>query len=324
MKAMILAAGLGTRLRPLTLEKAKPAIPLVGVAVVVRLIQTLMDQGVTKFRLNLHHLPQTIEQVFEASPRDSLPVSFSYEPEILGTAGGLKANESFFDDPTFVMANGDIFIDFPLEKAVAFHREKGALATLVLFRQDPPYRYLPVQIDEEGRLCNFKDARTPVGRLRPEAFVFTGIHILEPEIFEFIPGGCFYEINDQVYPTALKSGRQVLGFPVEGYWNDLGDPGRYLAAQRDLLIRSGRVPPVHVSPAASISSTAGLGRYVSVEAGSILEDNSFLENDILWENVLVRSGVRIRNCIAGSGVTIESECVDRIVTRHGEALLATD
>ena len=156
MKAMILAAGLGTRLRPLTLERAKPAIPLLGKPLVIRLIEKLAQHGATDFRLNLHHLPRTIEDLFRIGPWDSLPVSFSYEARILGTAGGLKANEAFFDQGTFLMVNGDIVMEFPLEEAVAFHQQREALATLVLYPQQAPYRHSPIRIDEEGRSPQFQ------------------------------------------------------------------------------------------------------------------------------------------------------------------------
>ena len=115
MKAMILTAGLGTRLRPLTLERAKPAIPLLEKPLVVRLITKLLRDDVTAFRLNLHHLPDTIETIFRCPQWADLAVSFSYESQILGTAGGLKANESYFHSGAFLMVNGDIVMDFPLE-----------------------------------------------------------------------------------------------------------------------------------------------------------------------------------------------------------------
>ena len=156
MKAMILAAGLGTRLRPLTLERAKPAIPLLGKPLIIRLIEKLMQQGATDFRLNLHHLPHTIENLFQSPPWDSLPVSFSHEPRILGTAGGLKANEAFFDQGTFLMVNGDIVLEFSLEEAIAFHRDRKALATLVLYPQQEPYRHSPIRVDDEGHFRHFK------------------------------------------------------------------------------------------------------------------------------------------------------------------------
>ncbi|MDQ1239913.1 MAG: mannose-phosphate guanylyltransferase, partial [Thermodesulfobacteriota bacterium] len=172
---MILAAGLGTRLRPLTFEKAKPAIPLWGKAIIVRLIDKLGRLGISQFRTNLHHLPYTVQQLFLKNEIPWASVSFSLEPTILGTAGGLKANESFFQDGTFIVANGDIVMDFELEEAVRFHKTQKALATLILLRQQKPFRFYPVRIDENGRLVHFKEEHAAQPDESP-VYVFTGIH----------------------------------------------------------------------------------------------------------------------------------------------------
>lgn len=332
MKAMILTAGLGTRLRPLTFERAKPSIPLLGKPLVIRLLEKLSTQGVTEFKLNLHHLPATVEELFRAEPESKFAVSFSHEPRILGTAGGLKANESFFRDGTFLMVNGDIVMEFPLEDALAFHRERNALATLLLYPQPEPPRYFPIRIDHDGRFLNFKGI-SEEGVARPETYVFTGIHILEPGVLRFVPKGEFYEINDQVYPQAIHQGEKVLGFPVEGYWNDVGDPGRYLEAQKDLLLPDttglfhgaqgySKETLSYVSSTANIAESARFGPFASAGPRCVIEAGSIVENSILWENVRVKSGASIMNCIAGSGVTLQGDVRNVIVTRHGEAPIA--
>jgi len=319
MKAMILAAGLGTRLRPLTLERAKPAIPLLGKPLLVRLIEHLINQGVTDFRVNLHYLPETLESLFSCPSWSSLPVSFSHEDKILGTAGGLKANEAFFDDGTFLMASGDIVMDFPLAPALAFHRERGALATLLLYPQVAPYRYVPVRIDKEGNLHHFKNGPPAPGQLLPTVYVFSNVHILEPEIFEFIPACGFFEINDQAYPAALRESKRVLGFPVHGYWNDLGNPRRYLTAQKDMFLRACKDPFVCIAREATVDPEAALGPYVSAAAGCTIEADASARDAILWEGARVTSGASLSNSIAGSGVTIKGQCINRIITRNGEA-----
>jgi len=318
MKAMILTAGLGTRLLPLTLERAKPAIPLLGKPLVIRLMEKLAESGVTGFRLNLHHLPGTIETIFHSPSWSDLPVSFSYEPQILGTAGGLKANESFFDDGTFLMVNGDIVTDFPLQEALSFHKENKALATLILYPQSPPYSDYPVCIDQDGLLRNFKGA-CEGGNLRPETYVFTGMHILEPAIFSLIPQGIYWEINDQVYPQALNAGKRILGFPVEGYWSDLGNPSRYLRTQADLMLREGTDPKTHIAPEATMSTGSIVGPFVSVAPGCVLESDSRIENAVLWEGVRVSKNCSVTNCIIGSHVTVDRDRSNTVITRNGEA-----
>ncbi len=320
MKAMILTAGLGTRLRPLTLERAKPAVPLLGKPLIIRLIEKLTEAGIGPFRLNLHHLPSTIESVFDIPLSNNLQVSFSYEQEILGTAGGLKSNESFFDDETFVMVNGDIVMEFPLKEALAFHHGRGAIATLLLVPQSAPYAYYPVQIDEDHRLWNFKNTGA-CGTPREGAYVFTGVHIIEPEIFDFIPSGRFCEINDEVYPAALRSGKDICGFPVEGYWNDLGNPRRYLEAQKDLLNMGNVSSRVHIGSEAVVQDGAEVGPYVSLENGCVVESGSTVQDSVVWENSRVTSGAVVLNSILGSGVTIHDDCRNKIVTSQGEAII---
>jgi NDP-sugar pyrophosphorylase family protein len=316
MKAMILAAGLGTRLRPLTLERAKPAVPLLGTPLMIRLLETLMENTIHAFRINLHHLPHTIEQLFNVSPWDSIPVSFSHEPSILGTAGGLKDNEAFFDQGTFVMANGDILIDFSLADALAFHKDSDALATLILFPQSPPYQYYPMRIDENGKLVDFKgfgSARLP----RSQTYVFTGIHILETEIFQYIPKGRFSSITDEAYVAAMKDGKNVCGFPVTGYWNDIGDPQRYLQVQRHLINGNKAGATAHPSRFAAVDATAHVGRFVSVGNGCQFDSGSSVENSILWDKVVIEEKSSIRNCIVGSGTIVSGHHSDMIISQHG-------
>jgi NDP-sugar pyrophosphorylase family protein len=174
-----------------------------------------------------------------------------------------------------------------------------------------------VRIDEDYRLRNFKGAAEG-GELRPQAYVFTGIHILEPEIFSFIPPGVFYEINDQVYPAAMQIGKRVFGFPVEGYWQEPSNPARYLETQKDHFMRCGKTPWIHVPADTRIDERASLGPFVSLGSGCVLEGPCSVADAILWQDVRVKNSALVRNSIVGSGVTIDRDCVDKVVTRNGE------
>jgi NDP-sugar pyrophosphorylase family protein len=191
------------------------------------------------------------------------------------------------------------------------------LATLVLAPQEPPFRYYPVRIDSEGRLIGFK-GRNPQGAPIPGAFVFTGIHIIEPEIFDYIPAGRFAEINDEVYPAAMDQGKLILGFPTRGYWRDIGTPGSYLRAHWELLDAQhdrGLAYPSGLSeaPAGSVAP------YVSVSPDCIIGSGAVLERTVIWDAVTIRPGVHVRNCVIGSGMTIEESVSDMALTRFGEA-----
>lgn len=313
---MILAAGLGTRLRPLTFEKAKPAIPLWGRAIILRLIDKLGRLGISQFRINLHHLPSSIQKLFLKGEIPGAVVTFSNEPIILGTAGGLKANERFFQDSTFIMANGDIVMDFELEGAIRFHKTQKALATLILLRQEKPFRFYPVRIDEEGRLVHFKEQHVDLPDDSP-AYVFTGIHILEPEIFRYIPAGVSWEMNDSVYPEAIMRKEKILGFPVNGYWNDIGSAARYLAAHKDQCNNSSEDKREFNFSNAHIESGGTLGPCVWVGQGCILRPGSYVENSILWENVMLMPGAELHDCIVGSQAVVEGAHRHCVITQHG-------
>ena len=317
MKAMILTAGLGTRLRPLTLRRAKPAIPVCGKPLVLRTIENLHSQGVCEFRLNLSWLPETIKSIFESACGSGFNVSFSYEPEILGTAGGLKSNQAFFNSGTFLMVNGDTLFDFNIAEALNFHKQNGAIATLVLYPQKPPFEFTPVRIDDAFNIISFSGnsiVSTPI----PQEFLFTGIHIMEPEIFEFIDSGVFYEIISQSYRNALERGHRIIGCPLNGYWNDLGSPARYILAVKDLLAGciGGRASRAWVSDKATIHHCASL-EGVTVERGATIESNCQLRDSIIWEDSIIRKNSVIRNCIIVDRVIFDGEHVDEVITVYG-------
>ncbi len=317
MRAMLLTAGLGTRLRPLTFERAKPSIPLVGKPIIVRLIDKLSSLGVSEFRMNLHYLPQSIKSIFAEQANGLVhKVSFSFEPFILGTAGGLKANQEFFQDETFLMVNGDIVFDFDLSDAFEFHRSQNALATLVLLPQNQPYKFYPVFADSEGRLVHFKEP-LPHDVSNRQAYIFSGIHILEPEIFEYIPPGIFCEINDTVYPNLIKKGKRVLGFAVRGYWNDVGNAVRYLEAHRHILSTMQHSLNLKTRSDITLEAGASLGLDVWAEKGCIFKSGSRAQDCIFWENVTLEEGVNLKSCIIGSGVIVKKSYEMCVITREG-------
>ncbi len=317
MRAMILAAGLGTRLRPLTLERAKPAAPLVGQPIIIRLMEKLSRAGVSEFRVNLHHLPGSIQSIF-ADPvhAPKYQVSFSFEPSILGTAGGLKANEKFFRDDTFLLANGDIVFDFNFVDALAFHRSRGALATMILQPQKRPYQFYPVFLDDEQRLTHFKQKPPPDVETR-QAYVFTGVHILEPEIFAHIPAGVFCEINDSIYPDLIQKGRRILGFVTRGYWNDIGNPVRYLEAHKHLLSTLERRKNVRDEVYIEEDHLSWVRSGVWAEKGCVFKRGAHAQDCIFWENVTVENDVFLSRCIVGADVIVKKCYENCVITRNG-------
>jgi mannose-1-phosphate guanylyltransferase len=319
MKAMVFTAGYGTRLRPLTLETAKPAIPVLGIPLIARTLQKLASSGITHSRLNLHFLPDTIKQALESFKFDLLQISYSYEPQILGTGGGLKSNESFFDSKNFLTVNGDIFFDFSIEPIIDFHIKNRAMATLALYPQKHPYQYTPITIDSHYRIRSFPRSRL-IKNDTGNSYVFTGIAVLSKDIFGLIKPDGYSDIISEAYENAIAFDQKIMGFPVNGYWNDLGTPSRYLCTQKTLFERYHWDPSIFVANNAVLGEDVELGPYVSVGSECLIGDHCRIQDSILWDNCHVGSGSTLRRCILGKGVSVHGYYHDRIITAaHGES-----
>lgn len=294
MKAMILAAGLGTRLRPLSLEIPKPVIPVLGRPLCGYAMTFLREHGVASFLLNLHHGPETVREKMTAWAADRFPVAFTHEPEILGTGGGIGNAREYLRGGTFVTANSDAVARFPLEDAVARHRANGALATLVLL-PDRSKRYTAVRVRDDGRIAGF-GAAAPAGAF--EGF-FTGYLIAEPEILDRIPRGrpsCI--VRDTLVPL-IAARAPVYAYMSEGAFLDFGTPEDYLRGTLDLLAEreDGKGPHSFAHPRASIGSGAIVGPGAVIEEGASVGAGATVRRAILWPGAVVPSGAIVENGI---------------------------
>jgi NDP-sugar pyrophosphorylase family protein len=232
MKAIVLAAGFGTRLRPLTNNTPKPLLPVGHRPLIQYSLLLLRKYGITEVVINLHYQGKKIQQALGDGRTLGMQIRYSEEPEILGTGGGMKKASRFLSDETFLAINGDILVDINLDKVVEFHRWKRSAATLVL-RKDPEVEsYGTIEIDSKSRIRRFLRQPDWQGeRLSP--YMFTGIHVLEPIIFKYIPDQGFSPITE-AYRTMLKRDERLFGYPMKGYWRDLGTPQSYRQAKADL------------------------------------------------------------------------------------------
>jgi NDP-sugar pyrophosphorylase family protein len=239
MKAMVLAAGQGTRLRPLTDTQPKALVPVAGRPMIEYALLLLRHYGVRDIVINLHHLGQQIQDRLGDGSRLGLQILYSVEPELLDTGGGLLKAKLFFQDQTFIVINTDVLIDLHLDRLLQFHRDRQAAATLVL-RPDPDAdRYGSMEIDGAGRICRFLDTHGPTrpsGPLRSE-LMFTGVQVLEPTIFDYmdsIHDSHSFSTTKQTYPRMLVEGQPLYGFCYDGYWQDLGTAERIAQAEESL------------------------------------------------------------------------------------------
>lgn len=237
MKAMILAAGLGTRLRPLTDTLPKPLLPITGAPLILWNLLLLLRHGITEVIINLHHLGHLIEKELGDGSRFGMRVSYSRELIILGTGGGIKQAEPFFNSEPFVVLNGDTLLELDLGAVVRFHEQRDALATMVL-REDPDVdRWGAVEINPQQRVVRIiGHGLSEAGRT--DKRMFAGVHVMHPQLLKDVPMGQASSIID-AYVGAIHRGERILGYSMDGYWSDVGTPERYAQAQQDA--DSGRI-----------------------------------------------------------------------------------
>lgn len=234
MKAMILAAGLGTRLRPLTNKIPKPLLPVGGTPLIVWNLLLLRDCGIHEVMINVHYLGNMIEDAIGDGSRWDMQVRYSHEPILLGTGGGLKAAEWFFGEQPFLVINGDTLIQLDVKALIEFHRTRGGVATLVL-RDDPQAaQWGAVESDAQNRIFSIN------GRGRSQADLtaplvkrmFAGVHILHPSLLHDAPEDSPFSIID-TYTNELSRGSNLFGFLHAAYWSDIGTVARYAQVQAD-------------------------------------------------------------------------------------------
>lgn len=246
MKAMILAAGLGTRLRPLTNMMPKPLLPIGGTPLIVWNLLLLKRHGFHDVVINLHYLGPMIEQALGNGSQFGLRIIYSHEPMILGTGGGIKQAEPYFSGEPVLVLNGDTLVELDLSALWAFHHTNHAAATMVL-REDPNAAdWGLVEVAAENRIVRIT-GKGLFPSIPTIPRMFAGIHILNPRLLREVPKGVASSIIDP-YVAAIERGNAVLGYDLKGYWSDIGTPERYTQAERD--VRSGLIRLEDRRPAA--------------------------------------------------------------------------
>ncbi len=235
MKAMILAAGFGTRLRPLTESLPKPLLPVGGLPLILWNLLLLREHGIHDVMINLHYLGHMIRQQLGTGERWGMRLEYSEESEILGTGGGLKAAEAFFDGEDFITLNGDTLIDLDLTDVLTCHASTEATVTMVLREDENVEQWGVIETTDDDRVLSI----TGRGCLKhyPSDTIhkrmFAGVHVLSPHVLRHCPEGQGSSIID-AYITELENGSRIMGYLASGYWSDVGTPERYDQAQRDI------------------------------------------------------------------------------------------
>jgi NDP-sugar pyrophosphorylase family protein len=280
MRAIVLSAGYGTRLWPLTEDRTKPAIPILGKPLVGYVAEYLAGYGIDEIVVNLHHRPDSVRRALGDGSRFGVKLHYVEEPVILGTSGALDNTREFFAGETFVAVNGKIITDIDLGAALETHRNTKALATLVLLPNTKRERFSVVET-EGGRIKGF--GGMPVDAVQT-ALMFTGIQILEPRIFEYIPRGVFSHSTTDVYPQAIANGEIVVAHVASGKWRELSTLGRYLDISVELMQEAGK------------TFVAG--------TGAAIAESAIVRDAVLWDGVEVGAGARVNRAVLADGVVI--------------------
>jgi len=303
MKAMILAAGMGERLQPLTSVYPKVLVPVVNKPVIDRIIQFLTTHGVEKIIINAHHHYWMIRDYLKGGNPFGVKVEIRIEKEILGTGGGIKNTQDFWGNDPFIVINGDILTDIDLGDVYAFHLRRNNLVTMVL--HDFP-KYNKVRVDKEMNILSIGPGTDLKGTL-----AFTGIHVINPEVLSFIPDKKRYNIID-AYKRLIDLKKPIRAYIATGHrWIDIGTIADYLRANFYYL-PSGNIA---IDQKCYIDSSATLKDWAVIGQRSSIERNVLVQRSVLWNDVIIREGTRIIDSVVTSGVVVEKDLIGGVAIR---------
>ncbi|MCW2776838.1 MAG: mannose-phosphate guanyltransferase [Frankiales bacterium] len=328
MRAVVMAGGEGTRLRPMTANQPKPLLPVVNRPIMEHVLRLLKRHGFDETVVTVQFLASLVRTYFGDGDELGMHLSYATEETPLGTAGSVKNAESALRDDSFVVISGDALTDIDLTALVAAHRERQALVTVCLTRVVDPLEFGIVITDEEQRIERFLEKPT-WGQVFSDT-VNTGIYVMEPEVFRSVAAGRSVDWSADVFPELLRQGAPVYGYVADGYWEDVGTHESYLKAQADVLnrhvdveVEGFEVSPgvwvgegAEVDPDALVQGPVCIGPYAKVEAGAMLGENTViganvvvkggavLQRAVVHDNVFVGSRVSLRGCVIGKNTDV--------------------
>lgn len=329
MRAVLMAGGSGTRLRPLTCDLPKPMVPVLNRPMAEHIINLLKRHNIREVIATLHYLPDVMRDYFDDGSEFGIQMKYAVEEDQpLGTAGCVKSVEEMLDD-TFLVISGDTMTDFDLSAAIAFHQQKGSKATLVLARVPNPVEFGVVITDQDHHIQRFLEKPSS-----SEIFsdtVNTGTYILEPEVLEYLPRNEECDFSKDLFPQLLANGEPIYGYISDKYWCDVGHLEAYRESQYDAL--HGKVeielgykekakgiwvgentaidPSANIQPPVLIGNNCRIGARVNIEAGTIIGDNvtigaeADLKSPILWNGVIIGEQAHIWACTISRGVRVD-------------------
>ncbi|MEV6755469.1 mannose-1-phosphate guanyltransferase [Streptomyces sp. NPDC051214] len=328
MKAVVMAGGEGTRLRPMTSSMPKPLLPVANRPIMEHVLRLLKRHGLTETVVTVQFLASLVKNYFGDGEELGMELTYANEEKPLGTAGSVKNAEEALKDDAFLVISGDALTDFDLTELINFHKEKGALVTVCLTRVPNPLEFGITIVDEEGKVERFLEKPT-WGQVFSDT-VNTGIYVMEPEVFDYVDADVSVDWSGDVFPQLMKEGKPIYGYIAEGYWEDVGTHESYVKAQADVLERKVDVeldgfeisPGVWVAEGAEVHPDATLrgplyiGDYAKVEAGAeirehtvlgsnvVVKAGAFLHKAVVHDNVYIGQHSNLRGCVVGRNTDI--------------------
>jgi mannose-1-phosphate guanylyltransferase/phosphomannomutase len=332
MKAVVMAGGEGSRLRPLTVTRPKPMVPIVGRPVMEHILNLLKAHGITEVVVTVQYMASAIEDYFGDGNQFGMHISYSREEVPLGTAGSVKNAESLLDEP-FLVISGDALTDFNLSEIIAYHQDRKALATLTLAHVANPLEYGVIITNDEGHITQFLE-KPSWGEVFSDT-INTGIYVLDPVIFNYFERDKPFDFSQELFPMMLEKGDPIYGFVADGYWCDVGNLAEYMRANADVL--QGRVKVeltgsnlgggtwaedgVEIAPDAQIYGPVWLGHDCKVKSGvvihgpstighyTILDDRAQIDRSAVWNNSYIGERAELRGALVGTSTSIKSKAM---------------
>jgi mannose-1-phosphate guanylyltransferase / phosphomannomutase len=333
MKAVVMAGGEGSRLRPLTINRPKPMVPIVDRQVMAHIIELLKQYGITELVVTIQYLANSIQDQFGDGSSYGVHIDYSLEEQPLGTAGSVRHAAHLLDDEPFLVISGDALTDFDLSKVIGFHTENSARATITLARVPNPLEYGVIIVDERGAVRQFLE-KPSWGEVFSDT-VNTGIYVLDPEVFRYIEKGKPTDWSKDVFPRMLHAGDSLFGYVADGYWTDVGTIEEYMRANRDYLSGKVGLPRVghrvfdevwvdgdaEIAPDAQFHGPVYLGHGAKIKRGAIIhgpsvirdytiiDERATIDRSIIWRNSYIGERAELRGAIVLRQCNIKSRAV---------------
>lgn len=329
MRAMVLAAGVGSRLEPLTNQVPKPMVPVANRPVLEHIVALLKKHGITEIYSNLHYLPDSIREYFGDGSKFGVNLKFLEEVELSGDAGGVRTCRKELSQGPFLVLMGDLLTDVNLTEIIEQHKSKKALATIALKQVEDVSHFGVAVTNADGFITGFQEK--PQAHEALSNYASTGIYVLEPEVFNHIPASGSYGFGRQLFPQLVADGFSVLGAPIDGYyWSDVGTIKQYRLSNFDVLqggtnidipgkktdfgyVQESAViePDVKIEGRLLLGMNSRIKSGVTIKGSVLIGDNCTIgenvqiEDSLVWSNSQVGRGAVLRDCVVGSNCNVD-------------------